>query len=164
MSHLEDELKPMTPKYPRGSEWREWDFHIHTPASFHWKAEKFGTDKATNDALVDKMIVALNKAAPAAFAMQDYWNFDGWFALKTRLKEQDAPRLTKAVFPGIELRLAAPMEGRLNAHVIFSDEIKDQYLRDFLGNLKLELIDQPVSRNALIEYARYCGKDKLAKV
>lgn len=27
--------------YERGSEWRKWDLHIHTPASFHWKGAKF---------------------------------------------------------------------------------------------------------------------------
>lgn len=91
----------------------------------------------------------------------DYWTFDGWFALKKRRTEQTAVELRKTVFPGIELRLAAPMEGRLNAHVLFSDEISDQHLRDFLSRLKLELINQPLSRDSLIEYARYVGTDKL---
>ena len=27
--------------FERGSEWRQWDLHIHTPASFHWKGAKF---------------------------------------------------------------------------------------------------------------------------
>ncbi|WP_348637470.1 TrlF family AAA-like ATPase [Bradyrhizobium sp. ISRA430] len=149
--------------FPRGSEWREWDLHMHSPASFHWDGERFGTDKVRNDRLVDEMIEALNDAAPVAFGLMDYWTFDGWFALKARHSEQGAPALLKTVFPGIELRLAAPMQGRLNAHVLFSDEISDQHLRDFLSRLKLELINQPLSRDALIEYARYVGADKLAK-
>lgn len=24
----------------KGSEWRKWDLHIHTPASFFWKGSK----------------------------------------------------------------------------------------------------------------------------
>ncbi|MBB4112742.1 ABC-type lipoprotein export system ATPase subunit [Rhizobium sp. BK226] len=149
--------------YSRGSEWRQWDLHIHSPASFHWDGEHFGADIARNAQLVDDMIGALNEAAPAAFCLMDYWTFDGWFALKKRRNEPGAVELQKTVFPGIELRLAAPMEGRLNAHVLFSDEISDQHLRDFLSRLKLELINQPLSRDALIEYARYVGADKLAK-
>ncbi|RXH33221.1 TrlF family AAA-like ATPase [Bradyrhizobium zhanjiangense] len=149
--------------FSRGSEWREWDLHIHSPASFHWDGERFGADKARNDFLIDEMIGALNDAAPAAFGLMDYWTFDGWFALKMRQAEQGAPALLKTVFPGIELRLAAPMEGRLNAHVLFSNEISDQHLRDFLSRVKLELIHQPLSRDALIEYARYVGADKLTK-
>jgi ABC-type lipoprotein export system ATPase subunit len=149
--------------YPRGSEWREWDLHIHSPASFHWNGERLGDDSTRNAQLLDAMIAALNEAAPTVFGLQDYWNFDGWFALNARLAQNGAPELKKKVFPGIELRLAAPMEGRLNAHVLFSDEISDQHLQNFLHCLKLELINQPLSRDALMEYARYVGADILAK-
>ena len=150
-------------KYPRGSIWRIWDLHIHSPASFHWDGERFGKDEARNTALVDEMIAALNDAEPIAFALMDYWTFDGWFALKKRLAEQGAPILKKMVFPGIELRLVAPMPARLNAHVVFADTINDQYLKDFLSHLRLEFIDQPLSSNALIEYARNANSDKLKK-
>ncbi|MBQ69075.1 ABC transporter [Candidatus Saccharibacteria bacterium] len=148
-------------KFPRGSEWRQWDLHVHTPASFHWTGEKFGTSAAKNAALVDAMIGAANGAEPAVFALQDYFTFDGWFELKKRLGEAGAPALSKTIFPGIELRLSAPMDGRLNAHVIFSNEIDDQYLRDFLARLRLELTDQPLSRHALIQYAKGANTDKL---
>jgi ABC-type lipoprotein export system ATPase subunit/predicted metal-dependent phosphoesterase TrpH len=149
--------------FSRGSEWREWDLHIHSPASFHWDGERFGSDKGRNDYLVDEMIRAMNDATSIAFGLMDYWTFDGWFALKTRQTQQGAPALLKTVFPGVELRLAAPMERRLNAHVLFSNETSDQHLRDFLSRLKLELINQPLSHDALVEYARYVGADKLSK-
>jgi len=72
----------------RGSEWRKWDLHIHTPASFHWTGQKFDPDPTSkaNAALVDEMINALNEAEPTVFALMDYWTFDGWFALKRRLR------------------------------------------------------------------------------
>lgn len=150
-------------QYPRGSEWRQWDLHIHTPASFHWKGERFTQAGACDRdrQLLDEMINALNDAAPAVFAIQDYWQFDGWFALKRRLAEAGSPDLKKTVFPGIELRIAAPMAARLNAHVIFSDEIDDQLLRDFLSALKLEITGQPVSEHALMTYSRQLTADKL---
>src|SRR5262245_44812640 len=144
----------MTNTYAKGSEWRLWDFHIHTPASFHWSGEKFGPDENKNNALIDEMVRAINQAPPIAFAIQDYFTFEGWFGLKHRLAKEGAEVLHKTVFPGIELRLAAPMDGRLNAHVIFSNQINDQYLRDFLSRLRLAITDQPLSENALIEYAR----------
>lgn len=73
--------------YSRGSEWRKWDLHIHTPASFHWEGQKFNStsNPADNIRLIDEMIQALNTAEPAVFAIMDYWTFDGWFALKKRL-------------------------------------------------------------------------------
>lgn len=149
----------------RGALWRQWDLHVHTPASFHWSGERFDSDlsSATSKKLVDEMIEAMNNAEPAVFAIMDYWTFDGWFALKQRLSEADAPRLTKKVFPGIELRLSAPTEKRLNAHVIFSDEIADQHLKDFLANLKIERLDRSVSKDALVDLARTTAADMLAK-
>jgi ABC-type lipoprotein export system ATPase subunit len=150
--------------YPRGAEWRQWDLHIHTPASFHWKGQRFDSNNPNspeNTNLVDEMIEALNAAEPAVFALMDYWTFDGWFALKKRRKEKGAPVLKKHVFPGIELRLAAPTKGRLNAHVLFSDDIEDQVLRDFKSTLDLEIINRPLSDHSLEELARKVGEDKL---
>ncbi len=153
-------------KYNRGSEWRKWDLHIHTPASFHWNGQRFKDDPdcPENIALVDEMIRVLNAAEPAVFAIMDYWTFDGWFALKRRLSQTGAPKLEKTVFPGIELRLMAPMKGRLNAHVLFSDKIDDQDLVDFKSNLLVEFPGQDarnLSNTALIEYARFVPADKL---
>lgn len=150
-------------KYPRGSEWRLWDLHIHTPASFHWEGQKFNSDLSSteNKRLLDEMICALNEAEPAVFAIMDYWTFDGWFALKKRLSEPDAPKLEKTIFPGIELRLVAPMEGRLNAHVLFSNEVDDQVLHDFRAGLNIALIDRPLSDYSLKCLGRHVGPDLL---
>ncbi|WP_199153353.1 TrlF family AAA-like ATPase [Chromobacterium sp. ASV23] len=147
----------------RGAIWRQWDLHVHTPASFHWSGERFGNDlfSATNKKLVDEMIEAMNNAEPAVFAIMDYWTFDGWLALRKRLKDEGAPVLKKLVLPGIELRLAAPMKGRLNAHVLFSNEVEEQVLLDFKSALRIELIDRPLSESALRELARQVGEDKL---
>lgn len=147
----------------RGSEWRKWDLHVHTPASFHWDGKRFDADPSSkaNADLVDEMIAVLNAAEPSVFALMDYWTFDGWFALKRRLGEAGAPKLNKTVFPGIELRLAAPMKTRLNAHVLFSNEVTDQDLRDFKSALKVEIVDRPLSDDCLVELARKVGEDKL---
>lgn len=150
-------------EFARGALWNQWDLHVHTPASFHWMGQKFNGDVSSdkNQKLIDEMIDTMNKAAPVVFAVMDYWTFDGWFALQKRLKEQGAPALKKTVFPGIELRLAAPKKGRLNAHVLFSNEIEEQALLDFKSALCIELVNRPLSDPALIELARKVGEDKL---
>jgi len=150
--------------FEKGSEWRKWDLHIHTPASFHWTGARFDSgnpDSQANIELVDEMIEALNNAEPAVFALMDYWTFDGWFALKNRLEQLNAPKLNKLVFPGIELRLVAPTKCRLNAHVLFSDKIENQVLHDFKSQLQIEIINRPLSNDGLITLARDVGKDKL---
>ena len=150
----------------RGSEWRQWDLHVHTPASFHWKGARFDSDpkSANNRALADQMIAAMNAASPEVFALMDYWTFDGWLALKRRLTEAGAPTLHKTVFPGIELRLMAPMKTpnkRLNAHVLFSDLIADHALHDFKGTLRIAGIGRPLSDAALISLAQTASEDIL---
>lgn len=149
----------------RGSVWRQWDLHVHTPASFHWTGRKFEGDMSSPEdrALIDEMIEAMNAAEPAVFAIMDYWTFDGWFALKNRLAEPGAPVLKKTVFPGIELRLSAPTTKRLNAHVIFAETIPDHHLREFLSDLRLERTDRSVSKESLIDLARGTADDMLIK-
>ena len=154
-------------EFERGSEWRQWDLHVHTPASFHWKGARFDADpnSAHNRGLVDQLIAALNAAAPAVFALMDYWTFDGWFALQRRLKEEDAPKLNKTVFPGVELRLMAPMSTpgkRLNAHVLFSDQTPDQTLHDFKSMLRIAETNSALSNAALIGLAQTTSEDNLA--
>lgn len=153
-------------RFPRGAEWRQWDLHIHTPASYHWQGQRFESDtnSSVNKKLVDEMIAAINASTAAVFAIMDYWTFDGWFALNKRLKESDAPKLNKTVFPGIELRLTTPTGKRLNAHVIFSDKISDQLLIEFKSNLKVEVDgkDRPLSDQVLIDYARSIKKGVLS--
>jgi ABC-type lipoprotein export system ATPase subunit len=150
--------------WSRGSEWRQWDLHVHTPASFEWHGQPFeaNLDSPKNRDPMNKMVQTLNSTEPAAFALMDYWTFNGWLALQRHQNDPTTPRLTKTVFPGIELRLQAPMKARLNAHVIFSDKINEQHLLDFRSALQVGVIDQPLSDNALIELARRVGADKLA--
>ncbi len=150
------------PRFNRGSEWRQWDLHIHTPASFEWSGKRFALmDESEKRAEIDKMIIAINKATPVVFALMDYWTFDGWLALKKRLKETGAPKLEKLVLPGIELRLVSPTTYRLNAHVIFSNEISDQDLFDFKGHLQLRLVNKPLSDEALRQLAKTADTDIL---
>ncbi len=150
-------------EYPRGSEWRVWDLHIHSPASYHWNGQRYGDNEAENTRLVDEMIAALNAAEPKVFVLMDYWTFDGWFRLKNRLKETGAPVLKKTVFPGIELRICTPTSVRLNAHAVFSDTIDDQLLVDFRSTLKLEITGRPLSDPAIADFAAKTDNDKLKK-
>ena len=119
--------------FKRGSEWRMWDLHIHTPASFQWNGDKnlFNMSDEEKATVADSLIDAINSSPASVFAIMDYWTFDGWFLLRDRLKQVGEDKLTKLVFPGIELRLVSPSDYRLNAHVIFSENISRQDLLNF---------------------------------
>lgn len=79
------------PKYPRGSEWRKWDLHFHTPASYDCQFKG-----ATNQLIVQTMI----DADVGAVAVTDHhvMDVDRIHAMQALA----AGRVT--IFPGIELR------------------------------------------------------------
>ena len=80
-----------TPIYPRGSEWRKWDLHFHTPASYDYQFK--GT---TNEQIVQTMI----DANVGAFAVTDHHVMD-----VERIKAMQALAAGRVtIFPGIELR------------------------------------------------------------
>ena len=78
-------------KYPRGSEWRKWDLHIHTPASYNYE------DKSSDG--YDNVISAINNSDIEAYAITDYFTLDGYEKLR------DSRKLEKIILPAIELRI-----------------------------------------------------------
>ena len=76
----------------RGSIWRKWDLHVHTPASYYYKYR--------GDDWINKMINKMNSVDVEVFAITDYFTLNGY---KELLKHRQ--KITKIIFPGIELRL-----------------------------------------------------------
>lgn len=129
-------------EYPRGSEWRKWDLHVHTPASIvnsypgpdPWEA--FLTDL---------------EALPPEFkviGINDYLFLDGY---RRVLNEKSKGRLANIdlILPVIELRLdkfgGSPGHfSRVNYHVIFSDEISPDVIEmQFLNSLCSKYVLSP---------------------
>lgn len=149
---------------PRGSIWRKWDLHVHTPASFHWNGGKPFRDMTTEEkvASLDQIIERMRESDVAAFGIMDYWTFDGYWAVRDHLASQQQP-LDKAVFPGMEVRVEAPVEYKLNLQVILSDALTRQQLSDFKGTLRLGGLDRPISDECLIEFAQTLDPSVAAK-
>ena len=145
--------------YPRGSEWRLWNLHIHTPASYNYKGGDFvSMTLAEKTTAVTQMISNINESDVAVYAINDYWTFDGYFELRRAQNAGEAIR--KTVLPAIELRIESASKHRLNIHVILSDKLTVQQLNDFKSQLRLRLIDRPLSYDALIDYARQLDEAK----
>jgi DNA repair protein SbcC/Rad50 len=149
---------------PRGSVWRKWDLHIHTPASFHWRGGKRFSEMtvAESEAALDEIVQKMSQTDVASFGIMDYWTFEGYWTLREHL-ESKAQVLNKTVFPGMELRIEAPVNYRLNIQVILSDSLTRQQLQDFKGALRIGTIDRPLSDESLIEFARKLDKDVAKK-
>lgn len=121
---------------PRGSLWRRWDLHVHTPASLH---HNYGSGSD----LWERFITALEQL-PADFSVigiNDYLFLDGYRKI-LEYKSQGRLQNIDAFLPVLEFRLArfAGTEDklrRINYHVVFSNEVtSDQIEQQFLNQLK----------------------------
>ncbi|MCB1225414.1 MAG: hypothetical protein KDK99_06350 [Verrucomicrobiales bacterium] len=138
--------------YPKGSEWRLWDLHIHTPASYNYSGQRFATmTPEEKTAAVKQIITNINESDVAAYAISDYWTFDGY--LELRKAHEGGETIKKTFFPAIELRIESASKARLNIHVLFSDKLTVQQLKDFKSQLRLRLTDRPLSDEAIRDFA-----------
>lgn len=132
----------MTDILSRGSEWRIWDLHVHTPESLTHNY------KATEDLNVwDKYIQDLENLPSdiKVIGINDYLFLDGY---KKVLEYKNAGRLQniELILPVLEFRLSQfcghSVFKRINFHVIFSDEIgadviQSQFLNALTAKYKL---------------------------
>lgn len=147
------------PTYPRGSEWRKWDLHMHTPASFDWGGgDRFrNMDAAQRAAAADKCLDALEATDVAVFATQDHYTFDGYAILMERVAARPGA-FTKTLLPGIELRLEAPTPQTLNYHIIFDPALPADRLTAFLHQLKMPNTAS-FTRHDLVAFAKDLPED-----
>jgi ABC-type lipoprotein export system ATPase subunit len=142
-----------------------WDLHIHTPVSFLWRGERLKKGNAEQEAKLYKATVeAINACAADAVAIMDYWTFDGYVGLRKFLRENQDVKLNKAMFPGMEMRVEAPVPFRMNIHVLLSDELTDQDLEDFKSKLTLVLLDRPLSDEGIMLTAEKMSPDKIKHI
>lgn len=160
--------------YPRGSEWRKWDLHVHTPASV--LQSEFGQDW-------DRYVVALFHRAIeeniSVIGITDYYLPEGYEILRRdylenaeKLKElfdDETIFLIKKirVFPNIEFRISRLVVGKerdlswnrkVNYHVVLSDELSIEKVKsDFISQIQFcfnasagaELEHRPLTRSNL---------------
>ena len=132
--------------YLKGSEWRKWDLHVHTP--FSYLNTQFGNDF---DEYVRQLFKKTIEKNIAAIGITDYFTIEGYKKLKQdyleneeKLKElftEDEIEKIKQILilPNIEFRLNKLVGSkRINYHVIFSNElpiedIEDNFLREIVS-------------------------------
>lgn len=125
----------MIPKtYPRGSEWRKWDLHLHSPDSY-----------VSNFKGWDNYIKEVNKTTKEkdikVLGITDYFAVDGYEKIISEYSS--ALENVDLILPNIEFRLDTTVyvrgntkPRRLNFHVIFSDKVPISIIKSqFLGEL-----------------------------
>ena len=153
----------------RGSTWKKWDFHVHTPYSILNNDYGFSPyepceGKDPFDEYVVRLFTKAVEQNVAAIGITDYFCIDGYKRIqKEYLCDPDKmaclfpdgellERVNRIyIFPNIELRLdtfVGKKAHSVNYHVIFSDEVSiDDIEQNFLSQLQLAY--QPGSTLAL---------------
>ena len=148
--------------FPRGSEWRRWDLHVHTKGTNkndQFKSKDFGTFcEVLFRKAIDNDI--------AAIGVTDYFSIDNYKKVKDYVgKINDKTNFTESekeqiknilILPNVELRmLPVTDKGRLvNIHFIFNPEedFIDYLDNNFFGKLKCG--NCLMNRRGIIEYGK----------
>lgn len=146
----------MKTKYLRGSEWRKWDLHIHTPETK--KNDQFeGSNPAEK---WDNYIAAIN-ASPeeiAVIGVTDYFCIDNYFKFKEFVKNGRITKNFDLIIPNIEIRVlpATASATPINLHCIFNPEIDKEIETRFLSKLKFHYgnSDFSAQKNELIRLGK----------
>lgn len=124
--------------YVRGSEWRRWDLHMHTPntkkndqftgATTEDKWEKFYVDI---NAYVNKDESPASKIA--CIGVTDYLSIDNYLKV---IRDHKLPDCIKLVLPNIEMRIQPiAHDSPINIHFIFDPEFTSQIESRFFAKL-----------------------------
>jgi len=147
---------------PRGSLWRVWDLHVHTPDSI---IQKYGPQ---NDETWEKFIENLESLPHSirVLGINDYIFLDGY---RRVLSEKKKGRLSNIdlLLPVIELRLdkfggTDSNLNRVNFHVIFSDELSvDTIQEQFINALTSNYVLSPEYDGSSIKWGGAPTKNSL---
>ena len=117
---------PAYTKYNRGSIWRKWDLHIHTPETK--KNDQF--EGATAEEKWVKFVNTLNKSTEeiAVVGITDYFSVDNYFKFKQLIEAGKITKPFELVVPNVELRVL-PVTGAsspINLHCIFNPSLEQR--------------------------------------
>ena len=119
--------------YEKGSEWRKWDLHVHTPESEGFS----GTWNQFKEQLqnVDCDVIGIN----------DYFSVAGYKKIQDEIINNTLNIGNKYILPIVEMRMTDSIQNKntktngithFNFHIIFSDKINIDDIENFIKALK----------------------------
>lgn len=142
----------MSNNFSRGSEWRKWDLHLHTPSSFDYK-----NSLVTNEDIVNKLVE--NEIKLAVITDYHYIDVNRFFELKDIAQN-------KVVFlPGIELRTELGGSESVHITVIFPDFTEKSKLEHLWNklNVNLKIADQIEANGNDLVYVNFENASNIIK-
>ena len=127
-------------RFPRGSQWRRWDLHIHTPGTMK-------NDQFTGKNIEEKWDLFYKKVndyvgdgtnplkAVAVVGITDYMSVDNYFKV---IHEKKLPSCVKLILPNVEMRIQPFAEkAPVNIHFIFNPAIMENITERFFAKLSI---------------------------
>ena len=131
-----------THNFNRGAQWLKCDLHLHTPDT---KLNSKGFEIHNEDKW-EKYCQVLEESDVTVFGMTDYFSADNYFKFIKRFREK-YPLSNKVFFPNIEFRLDVSVNKaaeEINLHVLFSNDISENDINDFLSKLDTNITKNQV--------------------
>lgn len=125
----------------RGSEWRRWELHLHTPGTKKAdeyrgrnEQEKWDNFYSTISTYVGDGTNPLKSIC--AIAVTDYLSIDNYLKIR---RDNRLPDCVKFVFPNVELRITPlAKKAPINIHCLFNPKIVDELEEHFFAKLTFE--------------------------
>lgn len=125
----------MSSSYPRGSEWRRWDLHLHTPETA--RNDNFtGSDPASK---WQNFATTINEYTHpiSVVGITDYFSIDNYRKFKKLVADGTISKQLDLILPNVELRILPVTNGAVpvNIHCIFSPDVADELENRFFNKL-----------------------------
>jgi hypothetical protein len=137
---------PRPGSLPKGSKWRKWDLHVHTPASHQFAGDW------------NQFVIQLGNADCDVVGINDYFSVAGYKEVQRLLSDPGAGAegnkpyrealgklKAKTLLPVVECRMnnvvldkKVKSGPRINFHLIFNPEIAADDIETFIKNLKVK--------------------------
>ncbi len=152
-------------KYPRGSEWRKWDLHIHTKGTM--KNDNFSSTRF--DEFCNQLFRKAIDSEIFAIGITDYFNIENYKKVKEFIENIDDSEIFDTtdkefiknifVLPNVELRMLPTTDkGRLvNIHCIFNPDFVEHLGNNFFGAIKCSGgsgVLHPMNHKGLIDHGK----------
>lgn len=120
--------------YEKGSEWRQWDLHVHTPESHGFIGDW------------DQFKEQLQQAKCDVIGINDYFSVAGYKKIKDEITNKTIDVGEKYLLPIVEMRMTESLQNRhaknsvthFNFHIIFNPKIKISDIERFIESLVCE--------------------------
>ena len=143
-------------KFKRGSEWRIWDLHIHTPGTK--KNDQFSG--ATLEDKWQNYITSINSTTEeiSVIGITDYFSIENYFRFKDHVSKGEITKSFDFIIPNIELRVL-PVTGSstpINIHCLFNPAMDSEIEARFLAKLEFNNLNSNYSatKSELIRFGR----------